>query len=249
MEYISVKCPHCGSDNIKKNCTTPKGTQRYSCFNEDCKRKTFQLEYEYNACDPKIRSLIFFSTVNGSGIRATARTLGISPDTVMSALKSVETNIWHVNHNYIEAHLAETYDVEFISLSESEMDEMWSFFGDKKHQIWLWWAIDHNTGEPLAFYFGTREHESLNKLRDLLCAYFDIETVYSDDNFAYKKITESAVSTGKRNTQRIERLHLSLRTWCSRLVRKGIRFSKNKNMHIIVVGMIINFWFFNHIVW
>ncbi|MDR3233510.1 MAG: hypothetical protein LBT46_07605 [Planctomycetaceae bacterium] len=29
----------------------------------------------------------------------------------------------------------------------------------------------------------------------------------------------------KKNTQKIERKHLSLRTWCSRLVRKGIRFS------------------------
>ncbi|MCL2477371.1 MAG: IS1 family transposase [Candidatus Bathyarchaeota archaeon] len=58
------------------------------------------------------------------------------------------------------------------------------------------------------------------------------------------RITESVVDVGKRNTQRIERKHLSLRTWCSRLVRKGIRFSKSLVMHKIVVGLIINFWFF-----
>ncbi|WP_343383273.1 IS1 family transposase [Candidatus Bathycorpusculum sp.] len=69
--------------------------------------------------------------------------------------------------------------------------------------------------------------------------------VYCDNNSAYKmRITESVVDVGKRNTQRIERKHLSLRTWCSRLVRKGIRFSKSLVMHKIVVGLIINFWFF-----
>jgi hypothetical protein len=27
-----------------------------------------------------------------------------------------------------------------------EMDEMGSFYHDKRHHIWLWWAIDHETG-------------------------------------------------------------------------------------------------------
>ena len=81
------------------------------------------------------------------------------------------------------------------------------------------------------------------------CTFFDIEITYSDDNTAYQKITESKVITGKRNTQRIENKHLSLRTWCSRLVRKGIRFSKSHLMHKIVVGLVINFWFFNCKLW
>jgi IS1 family transposase/transposase-like protein len=250
MEFISVKCPYCESDNVKKNCVTPKGVQRYYCLNAECKHQTFQLEYKYNAYKPEVRDSVFFQTVNGSGIRATARTLKISKDTVMSILKSVQENIWYVNLNYVDKHTDKVFDVEVVSVLESEMDEMWSFYGDKSHQIWLWWAIDHNTGEPLAFCFGTREHKYLDELRATLSSYFDIGIVYSDDNFAYKShITESEVITGKRNTQRIERHHLSLRTWCSRLVRKGIRFSKSKKMHIIVLGIIINFWFFNHIVW
>ncbi len=120
------------------------------------------------------------------------------------------------------------------------MDEMWSFVHDKSQQYWLWRAIDHNSGVPLAYCFGTREHKYLDELRVLLSP-FKINIVYSDDNFAYKKhITESKVITGKRNTQRIERKHLSLRTWCSRLVRKGIRFSKSHLMHKTVIGLVIN---------
>jgi insertion element IS1 protein InsB len=127
------------------------------------------------------------------------------------------------------------------------MDEMWSFVYNKSQQYWLWWAIDHKTGVPLAYCFGTREHKYLDELLVLLSR-FKINTVYSDDNFAYKKhITHCKVITGKRNTQRIERNHLSLRTWCSRLVRKGIRFSKSHLLHRIVIGLIINFWFFGRV--
>jgi len=129
------------------------------------------------------------------------------------------------------------------------MDEMWSFVHDKSQQYWLWWVIDHNTGEPLAYVFGTREHANLDELRNELNMFFDIKAIYTDGNPAYQNITESEVIVGKENTQRIENKHLSLRTWCSRLVRKGIRFSKSYLMHRIVVGLIINFWFFNCKLW
>ena len=126
---------------------------------------------------------------------------------------------------------------------------MWSFVGCKKNQVWLWWAIDHNTGEPIAYVFGTKEHAYLNDLRGVLGLHFDIKTIYADGNPAYLNITESKVVQGKRNTQRIENKHIGLRTWCSRLVRKGIRFSKTFQMHKIVVGLVINFWYFGNVLW
>ncbi len=165
-------------------------------------------------------------------------------------MKEQKSQIWQVNYHYIQEHLDGTLEIDIISseqieVNEAEMDEMWSFVHDKSQQYWLWWAIDHNTGEPLAFCFGTREHTYLDELLRLL-APFNIHTVYADANYAYQThITDSNVVTGKTNTQRIERLHLSLRTWCSRLVRKGIRFSKTHLMHSIVVGLVINIWFFH----
>jgi hypothetical protein len=49
----------------------------------------------------------------------------------------------HVNKEYFETH-------KNISI-RVEMDEMWSYYHDKKHQIWLWWAIDHESGEKKSF--------------------------------------------------------------------------------------------------
>ena len=121
---------------------------------------------------------------------------------------------------------------------------MWSFYHDKKHQIWLWWAIDHDTGEVIAYWFGSREHKNLDELIKLLEP-LNIGKVYTDGNYVYfERFSENTVVVSKKNTQKIERKHLSLRTWCARLVRKGIRFSKTEKMHKIVVGLVINVWFF-----
>jgi len=127
-----------------------------------------------------------------------------------------------------------------------EMDEMWSFYGDKRHQIWLWWAIDHQSGEVIAYWFGTREHKHLDCLMALL-APLNIGTVYTDGNYAYyERYSAEVLVVSKKNTQKIERKHLSLRTWCSRLVRKGIRFSKTQQMHKIVIGLAINVCYFGY---
>jgi IS1 family transposase len=72
-----------------------------------------------------------------------------------------------------------------------------------------------------------------------------LPVVYCADNVAYRtRIVESIVDAGKRNMQRIECKFLSLRTWCSCLVRCGIRFLKFCLMYRVVVGLVINFWFF-----
>jgi hypothetical protein len=57
--------------------------------------------------------------------------------------------------------------VEIVTVNEAETDEMRSFAGDKSRQYWLWRAIDHSTGEPLAFRSGTREYENPEEILDL----------------------------------------------------------------------------------
>jgi insertion element IS1 protein InsB len=127
------------------------------------------------------------------------------------------------------------------------MDEMWSFYHDKKHQIRLWQAVDHETGEAVAFWFGTREHKNLDKLLVLLKP-LKLDTVYTDGNYAYyERFSPEVLTVTKKNTQKIERKHLSLRTWCARLVRRGISFSKTERTRKIVVFLVINVWFFGRL--
>ena len=64
------------------------GKQRYLCRNKACVHKTFQMEYENNACRPGMREKIVEMAMNGAGTRDTGRVLGISKDTVTSVLKN-----------------------------------------------------------------------------------------------------------------------------------------------------------------
>lgn len=123
---------------------------------------------------------------------------------------------------------------------EAEVDEMWSFVQSKAQQRWLWWAIDHQTGEVLAYVFSNHEDEAFLQLKALLEP-FGLSQFYTDGWGAYERNLPAALhSVGKRNTQKIERKHLTLRTRIKRLARKTICFSKSILMHDVVIGLFIN---------
>jgi len=121
-----------------------------------------------------------------------------------------------------------------------EVDEMWSFVRKKKEPRWLWHALDHCTGKVLAYVFGRRKDEVFLQLQALLNP-FGITRYYTDSWGAYERnLAPEVHSPGKRNTQQIERKHLTLRTRLKRLVRRTICFSKSIEMHDIVIGLFIN---------
>ena len=69
----------------------------------------------------------------------------------------------------------------------------------------------------------------------------NIVSVYSDNNFVYHDgISPEILQTGKKNTQKIERKHLTFRTRLKRLARKTICLSKSLHMHKIMIGLLIN---------
>ena len=135
-----------------------------------------------------------------------------------------------------------TSQVEVVleRVDEAEVDEMGSVVGKKTEPRWLWHALDHQTGKVLAYVFGRRKDEVFLQLKTLLEP-FGITRYYTDSWGAYERNLAPAVhSPGKRNTQQIERNHLTLRTRLKRLVRKTICFSKSIVMHDIVIGLFIN---------
>jgi insertion element IS1 protein InsB len=117
---------------------------------------------------------------------------------------------------------------------------MWSYVKNKSNQRWLWHAIDHKTGKVLAYVFGNRKDVVFLELKKLLEP-FGINKFFTDDWGAYERhLDKEKHEIGKRNTQKIERKHLTLRTRIKRLTRKTICFSKSEQMHDIVIGLFIN---------
>ncbi|HJW29785.1 MAG TPA: IS1 family transposase [Saprospiraceae bacterium] len=130
--------------------------------------------------------------------------------------------------------------VKIQRVNEAELDEMWSYVGSKDDPRWLWHAVDHQSGKVLAYVFGNHKDAVFLQLKVLLEP-FGITRFYTDDWGAYERHLSSEEHViGKRNTQKIERKHLTLRTRIKRLARKTICFSKLKKMHDIVIGLFIN---------
>ena len=76
---------------------TARGTQRYLCQNTLCAKGSFLLDYCNRGCLPEVKQQIIDMSLNASGIRDTARSLHICPNTVLHALKKKEAVLESVN--------------------------------------------------------------------------------------------------------------------------------------------------------
>ncbi|VFM98363.1 MAG: InsA N-terminal domain-containing protein [Candidatus Kentron sp. G] len=93
MVLQPVKCPNCGSVNVIRHGNASNGKQRYSCKNKGCERVTFIQNYSDKGRLPEVKEKIIEMSVNASGIRDTARVLGISTTTVINELNDLPTKI------------------------------------------------------------------------------------------------------------------------------------------------------------
>ena len=174
-----------------------------------------------------IRRKIADMSLNGSGIRDIARVLEISPNTVINELKRKEKLLRKVNSELLDSmEISENTSVVISKVDEAEADEMRGFVESRANQRWLWHATDHNSGEILAHTFGKREDKVFVELKKLPEP-FGIRKFYTDGLGTYvRKADYECHEGGKRNTQKTERKHLTLRTRIKRLARKTICFSE-----------------------
>jgi insertion element IS1 protein InsB len=87
VAVVAVQCPECGSRGVVKYGQQSNGAQRYRCNNPDCQRRIFLLQYHNTGWELEVKQRMVEMALNGSGIRDTARVLGVSPTTVMTTLK------------------------------------------------------------------------------------------------------------------------------------------------------------------
>jgi insertion element IS1 protein InsB len=87
MVHKLVVCPYCHGDQVGKRGKTDTGKQRYRCHNPECAHQSFLLDPAYKGHSPEIKQQSVEMSLNGSGIRDTARVLQISTATVIQELK------------------------------------------------------------------------------------------------------------------------------------------------------------------
>ncbi len=161
MTFIAVRCPHCQSDQILQRGKTARGTQRSLCQHTLCAQGSVLLDYCNRGCLPAVKQTSIDMRLNASGVRDTARSLHSCPTTVLRALRKQATVLESVHTTFLRTHNPDDMAVaiERAGKAEAEMDEMWSFVGNKGNPRWLWHAIDPHTGKVLAYVFGRRNDE------------------------------------------------------------------------------------------
>ena len=84
MATIKVNCRFCNQTTpVRKHGTA--GFQRFRCL--DCKR-SFQLDYAYEAWKVGVKEKIVDMAMNSSGVRDTGRVLKVGYNTVLRTLKN-----------------------------------------------------------------------------------------------------------------------------------------------------------------
>lgn len=121
-----------------------------------------------------------------------------------------------------------------------EVDELFTYVGNKDNRICIAYALNPQTGEVIDFIVGRRNKTNLMKITSTLIL-ADAKQIITDKLNIYKELIPKEIhSTKHRGINHIERQNLTLRTHLKRLNRRTICYSKSGAMLYAVVK--IYFW-------
>ena len=180
-------------------------------------------------------------SLNASGVRDTARVLRISTDTVLRELKKKEAALESVNTALLRTL---NPDEIAVAIERAGAKPRWMrcgrLSGTKATHAGSGMRSITTRERSWRMSLGGVKTTVFLQLKALLEP-FGLTHFYTDYWGAYTRhLDPEEHSPGKRNTQKIERKHLTLRTRIKRLVRKTICFSKSTQMHDIVIGLFVN---------
>jgi IS1 family transposase/transposase-like protein len=214
---ITLYCPDCQSAKIKKNGKKSSKKQNYFC--KECGRQFIgDHSLSYKGCHSELTRKILLMLVRGIGIRDISVIERISIKKVLLVL---------VNSTHIIKPKLNHYDC-------LEVDEFWTYVGEKKNKVWLIYAYHRATGEIVAFVWGKRNLETANKLRKKLSSLeVSFDVVYTDNWESFNSAFSADNHViGKENTVGIEGNNCRLRHRIRRAFRRTCCFSKKLYNHL-----------------
>ena len=148
---IELNCPHCHSSSIVRNGEKHNGPQNYLC--KSC-GKQFISDHErmYRGSIVWIITVIKMMLVRGIGIRDISCILKISVGKVLKPLCSSRYEIKRQKKHY----------------DTLEVDEFWTYVGQKTNKVWLIYAYHSESGEIVAYVWGRRDIKRAFKVRKRL---------------------------------------------------------------------------------
>lgn len=227
-----MNCPKCESERIIKYGNTHYGKPRFKC--QDCGRQ-FVENPTRQPIDESTRQMIDKLLLERLSLAAIVRITGVSARWLQS----------YVNQKYENVAKQVEVTQKKVGKLTIQLDEMWSFVGNKKNKKWIWLAIDADTREIVGAYIGDRSRRSAKKQwLSIPAVYRQCAVCYTDFWEAYSEVLPSkrhrAVGKETGKTSYIERLKNTFRQRIGRLVRKTLSFSKKLKNHIGAIWYFIN---------
>ena len=215
-----MKCIHCNHLCIKKGFSGL--TQRYQCKN--CK-KYQQKDYSYQRVWDQAEVVMRLNN-EGLGVRSMSRILTIPKTTICRMIEKIGMKIRYAEQNEEQ--------------QEYELDELYTYVGNKKNECWIMYAINKATRKVIECVVGKRTTENIKRVVEKVLA-LKPNKIYTDFLNIYPALIPSDIHKASRyKTNRIERLNLTLRTHLKRLSRKTICFSRSAEM--LEACLKIYFW-------
>lgn len=211
---IKISCPHCQSSKIQKNGLKKTDRQNYLC--KSC-GKQFQDEYLYGGADPRTHDELRNLLLRGNSLSDCRAILGVSIRFILS---------WLVKNTASLSLIPKKRHYKKV-----QIDELWTYVGDKSNKQWLIYAYAPDTDEILAFVIGGRNKKTVKKLYQKLKK-VQINWFCTDDWKSFKAVLPYDIHLiGKRFTKNIEGINTSIRNFVRRVFRKTTCFSKKLIYH------------------
>ncbi len=155
-----------------KNRKKSSKKQNYLC--KDCGRQFIgDHALSYKGCHSHLIQKILLMLVRGIGITDISVIENISIKKALSVL---------VNSNRIITPKQQHYDC-------LEVDEFWTYVGNKKNKVWLIYAYHRATGEIVAYIWGKRNYKTAKLLRDKLQSMgISYDVIYTDNWDSFRAV-------------------------------------------------------------
>jgi transposase-like protein len=155
---MTLTCPNCTSTTIKKNGHIHNGKQNHQCLK--CGRQ-FVINPQNKTISEERRGLIRQSLLERVSLEGICRIFNVSMPWLLQFINEIIEDL-PKNLN------ATVTSSEELEVAVIELDEQWSYVGNKNNQQWLWLVFHSNSRQVLAMHVGKRTRKDAECLLEKL---------------------------------------------------------------------------------
>ena len=226
MQNTRMKCPKCNSTKIIKN-GYRRGKQCYRCHH--CGRQFVESPVN-QSYPPEVKQLCLKMYLNGMGLRGIERVTEIHHTTIIHWIREAGLS------------LPNTPETETDEIPEiTEIDELQTFIGNKKNQVWIWTVVNHWKPGIILWTVGDRGSQTFRTLWSIIRCWHSFWYVTDGWKVYLNFIKSEDHLISKTYMTRVEGENTRLRHYLARLHRKTLCYSKSLQMLKFSIRLLLHY--------